>query len=53
MLDKYVKEIKKILKMKLKYFENLMILIKEKRMSDLMKSLMDITNKMILFKNSL
>ena len=37
MLDKYVNEIKKILKMKLKYFENLMILIKEKRMSDLMK----------------
>ncbi|CAD8074956.1 unnamed protein product [Paramecium primaurelia] len=53
MLDKYVNEIKKILKMKLKYFENLMILIKEKRMSDLMKQLMNITNKMILFKNSL
>ncbi|CAD8176377.1 unnamed protein product [Paramecium octaurelia] len=53
MLDKYVKEIKKILKLKLKYYENLMVLIKEKKMSELMKSLMHITNKMILFKTVL
>ncbi|CAD8065419.1 unnamed protein product [Paramecium primaurelia] len=52
-LDQYVKEIKKILKIKLKYYENLVLQIKERRISDLMKSLMEMTQKMMLFKNEL
>ncbi|CAK74647.1 unnamed protein product (macronuclear) [Paramecium tetraurelia] len=52
-LDEYIKEIKKIVNIKLKYFENLVLQIKEMKISDLMKSLMDLTCRMIVLKSGL
>ncbi|CAK74649.1 unnamed protein product (macronuclear) [Paramecium tetraurelia] len=52
-MDQHVNEIKKILKLKIKYFENLNQQIKEKKISQIMKGLSLITNKLMIFKNVL
>ncbi|CAD8075184.1 unnamed protein product [Paramecium sonneborni] len=52
-MDQYINEIRKILKLKIKYFENLNQQIKDKKISQFMKSLILITNELINFKNVL
>ncbi|CAD8161201.1 unnamed protein product [Paramecium octaurelia] len=52
-LDEHIKEIQKIVKIKLKYFENILLQLKEMRISDLMKTLMNLTCRMILLKKVL
>ncbi|CAD8164878.1 unnamed protein product [Paramecium pentaurelia] len=52
-MDQYINEIRKILKLKIKYLENLTQQIKDKKISEFMKALTLISSKLIIFKNVL